>query len=156
MPGLFTEPIGSVADALQRAVHLEELIGFVSQFGPEDVAVGLFLCKGGVVIARIGARRGLGCVLCMNSHQAFAKVRKRAIMPRPLGRNPFVTVEIEGVASRSLPLRGWMPARRDEAWGFFHRGGAASGLHDCTVYKYPAVALCGDWQTMTGFWLRLP
>ena len=99
MAGLFTKTKRAVANPLQRAIHLEELVGFVSEFGPEDVAGRVFLGDVGDIdpqhVRGICRLRGM---LGMGAEQSIAEMKQGAIMPRPLRRDSFVAAGIRRVA----------------------------------------------------------
>jgi hypothetical protein len=112
MAGLLAKTEGAVVNALQCAVHFEELVGFVAEFGPEQITVRLFLRGVGDIAAQhVCGGCGLRCMLGMGAHQAITEVNQGAMVPRPLGRNLCVAGRIRGVALRFSCFRRWARAR---------------------------------------------
>ena len=106
MAGFLAEAVCAVADTLQRAIHFEELVGFVSEQGPQGVAVFVFLGGLGHVAAKhLGRGDRLRDVLGVNSQQPLAQTKQRAIMPGPLRRDALGAGRIRRVNFLLVPFR---------------------------------------------------
>ena len=106
MAGLFAKAINAVVNALQRAVYFEELVGFASEFGPEYIAIRLFLRGVGHVDAEhVAGSRCFGRVPGVSPHQSIAEMDERPMVPCPFGRDTFVAGGIRRVALRLFCFR---------------------------------------------------
>ena len=127
MTGLFAKPVDPVPQALQRAIHLEELVVFRAQLRPEHVAVELLLRRiRNVHTAHFRRSRRFGGMLRMCAGKTIAQVKQRVIVPRPLGRNFCWRAGIRSRANRFIGRRealrgrflGWSAGRF--SWVHFH------------------------------------
>src|SRR5687768_12025110 len=149
MTGLFAKAIRAVTDALQRAIRFEELIGFVSQLGPEHIAVSLLLCHvGDIATQHVSGCHCLPCMLGVGLRQSVAEMKQRVIVPPPLGRNMLVNAGVRCVALRLFRTGRAGRSRGDRRRGFF-RSGVTWGFHDA-VYDNLTTLLRGDWQMVFG------
>ena len=96
-PGDFAEAIHAVADPLQGAIDLEQLIVLRAEFRPQQVTVSLVLGRIGRIVAVVVRREvRLAGVLGVRALNAIPQMEERAVVPRPLGRHFLVAAGLRG------------------------------------------------------------